>query len=339
VKVLCYFWHMKIKKIAAFLLLSGVLFTVSCDNDIDLTAPYEEIGVIYGILDPSDSIHNVRIQKAFLGEGNALVMAQVTDSLYYPDILDVRLHQIRNGVEITSFPLTRYIGPPKEPGDFPTTPNILYKTNGEVLARDSEYKIIVRNTQTGHIFQSSTPIVDSISVLRPTQNEKIKWANTNPVIVEYVPTPEGKVYNLTIRFHFGEEEVGTGIVEQKSIDWVFPNEILINPNSVSTIRKEIAGENFYKFVDTKLQPGISIRRYAGKLDFIITAGAEFLANYIAINQSTTSILTTAPYYSNVDGGTGIFSSRYMQVTKDKEMDIPALDLLKTSPYTSDLGFQ
>lgn len=330
---------MKIKRLSAFLLLSCSLLVVSCDNEIDLTATYQEIGVIYGVLSPKDSIHIVRIQKAFLGEGNANVMAQVPDSIYYPDILDVQMHRIKDGVDLGSFPLTRYIGPPKDDGFFPSTPNILYKSNGEILSRDSEYKIVVRNTQTGHIFQAQTPIVDSIRVLRPTAVEKIRWANVNPVLVEYVPTANGKVYNLTIRFHYSEEIAGSGNIVEKYIDWIFPNEIVNNPENISSIRKEIPGENFYKFVDQKLAPVQNLNRYAGKLDFIYAAGAEFLANYIAINQATTSILTTPPYYSNVEGGTGIFSSRYIQVQANKEMDAAALDLLKTGPYTSDLGFQ
>jgi hypothetical protein len=311
----------------------------SCDNEIDLVAPYQEIGVVYGLINPSDTTHYIRIQKAFLGEGNALVMASVPDSTYYPDILNVSLNRVQNGSVVESFPLTRFIGPDKEPGTFPSSPNILYKTNGETIFRDSEYRLVVINTETGHRMEAQTPIVDSIRVLRPTLTELIRWANVNPVLVEYVPTANGKVYNLTIRFKFNEERISTGVIEPRHIDWVFPNRIISEPQNISSIRREINGEDFYKFVDQKLQPDVDIRRYPGTLDFIFTAGAEFLANYIAINQATTSILTAPPSYSNVEGGTGIFSSRFIQVSKNKSMDPAALDLLRTGPYTSDLGFQ
>ena len=328
-----------IKQTTLALLASGLLAFSSCDNELDLTAEYKEIGVIYGVINPADSLHIIRIQKAFLGEGNANVMAQVTDSLYYPDILDVQLHRIKDGEDIGSFPLTRFIGPPKDAGTFPSTPNILYKSNGEQLFRDSEYKIIVRNTQTGHVFDAQTPIVDSLRILRPTLNEKIRWANVNPVLVEYVPTPNGKVYNLTIRFFYSEEVAGSGNVVNKSMDWIFPNKVVTNPENVNSIQMEIKGEDFYEFVAAKLPIVPGLNRYAGKMDFIYAAGAEFLANYIAINQATTSILTTPPYYSNVNGGTGIFSSRFIQVQKNKEMDAAALDELKTGDITGDLGFQ
>jgi len=330
---------MNMKNYTALLLIVLGLTTISCDNEIDLVAPYKEIGVVYGILNAKDSIQYVRIQKAFLGEGNANTMSQVPDSVYYPDILDVNLVRIKDGAELGSFPLTRFVGPDKEPGTFPTSPNILYKSNGEILFRDSEYRIVVTNTQTGTVLKAQTPVVDSIRIQRPTLTETIKFANPNPILVEFVPTPNGKVYNLTIRLKFLEEVVGSGVMEPKHIDWVFQNEVVANPENLSSIRKEIDGEDFYEFVDQKLQPKANTIRHTVRLDFIFTAGAEFLANYININQATSSILTTPPIYSNVEGGTGIFSSRFIQIAADKQLDGSALDLLKTGPLTGDLGFQ
>lgn len=331
-----YIWGMK--KLILSLLVGVALLTVSCDNTIDLEASYKEIGVIYGLLNPADSVHYVRIQKAFLGKGNANTQAQVFDSSYYPDILDVRLLRIKNGAVLSSFPLTRTVGPVKDPGLFPNTPNILYRSNGEDIFADSEYRIIVTNTQTGHEFFAQTPIVDSLRVLRPNNNDTIRWASQFPQIVEYVPTANGKVYNLTIRFHFSEQDLSVGVAENKFIDWVFPNVVLTNPLSVSSIRDEIEGENFYKFVGQSLEPG-NFLRVAGKLDYIFTAGEEFLANYISINSSASTVLITPPYYSNVTGGTGIFSSRFIQKIPNKSMDAAAINLLKSSPYTANLGFQ
>jgi hypothetical protein len=139
---------MKSNKYCNILVLALLIFSVSCDNTIELEAPYQEIGVIYGLINPADSIHFVRIQKGYLGKGNALVMAQAIDSTYYPDILDVRLHRIKDGVELSSFPLTRFVGPDKPAGEFPSSPNILYKTNGEIIERDSEYKIVRMSTSS-----------------------------------------------------------------------------------------------------------------------------------------------------------------------------------------------
>jgi len=334
---------MNIKK-SVFGLLAGFSLLISaCDNEIDLNAPYKEIGVIYGLINPADDTLSVRIQKAFLGEGNANVMAQVTDSLYYPDILDVQLHRIQNGAVTGSFPLVRYVGPDKVPGTFPSSPNILYRSSGETIFRDSDYRIVVKNSQTGHIISATTPIVDSMRIIKPSRSASalIQFSNEQfPYNVEYITAKNGKVHTMTIRFWYFEEVTGSGTPGvDKYIDWVFPNVLVSNPSVVETIRIQIEGEDFYKFVGQNILVNPNVFRIAKGLDFSFIAGAEFLANYVAINQSTTSVLTTTPYYSNVTGGTGIFSSRFIQVVPDKQLDSPSKALLLTSPYTADLGFQ
>lgn len=329
------------------LLIATALIAIgfqSCENEIEINAPYRETGVIYGIVDPGVDTQVVRIQKAFLGEGNALIMAQNPDSVYYPDgVLDVKMYELTpvgNSYNVVdSFPLVRFEGPPKPPGSFPSTPNILYRTNGEAINTSSEYKIVVRNTQTNNVFSAQTPIVQPVNIIRPNTTELIRWASQFPVTVRYNTNATGRVYNLTIRFKFNEENVATGTITPKSIDWVFANRTVTDPVSVSEILTEIEGEKFYKFVDSKLTADPNIRRYAGNLDFIVTVGAEFLANYVDINQPGTNLLTSPPVYSNVVNGTGIFSSRSVVVRADKQMDPPALDELKNGVYTSDLGFQ
>mgnify|MGYP003662384600 CR=1 FL=1 len=61
----------------------------SCSTEFNLTGEYQEKALVYGLLDPSDNPntggdgHLFRIQKAFLGEESAFVMAQNADSSYF----------------------------------------------------------------------------------------------------------------------------------------------------------------------------------------------------------------------------------------------------------------
>ena len=334
---------MNYKVLLSTALISSALFLVSCDNDIDLTAPYSEIGVIYGLIDPSDSIHVVRIQKAFLGEGDASQMAQIVDSTYYPDILDVQMHRIKNGSVISSFPLTRFIGDDKDPGAFPSSPNILYKSPFQILFRDSEYRIVVKNTQSGYEFSATSPVVDSLRITRPTKspNTFIQFSNEAfPYKVEYTSAMNGKITTMTIRFHYTEEVAGSGMpAEQKYLDWKFPTKEMEDAQVLEQVIIEIKGEDFYRYVGDNIPVIPGIIRYSPVLDFIFESGAEVLANYVEINQASSSISTTIPYYSNVVGGTGIFSSRYYQVIPNKLLDAPSTNLLKNGEFTSELGFQ
>src|SRR5437868_1291641 len=118
------------KKIVAA--LSIVFFLVlfySCSTDFSVTAPYKETMVIYGLLNssPVDTLQYIRISKAFLGEGNALIMAQQKDSINYGDVLDVKLQQILNGHAIRTVSLRRDTTVEKDNGLFNNPYQVLYK--------------------------------------------------------------------------------------------------------------------------------------------------------------------------------------------------------------------
>lgn len=53
------------------------LLALGCAEDFDINAPREDIWVVYGILNPDDSLQYVRISKAFQPNSNALDSAQI----------------------------------------------------------------------------------------------------------------------------------------------------------------------------------------------------------------------------------------------------------------------
>jgi hypothetical protein len=336
-----YFWVMKNALIV--LVAATVLgFTLqSCENEIELNAPYKETGIVYGILDPKLGTQTVRIQKAFLGEGNALIMSQNPDSIYYPeDALDVKLYRLNGNNLVNPISLVRFEAPPKPDGAFPTTPNYLYGTSGQTISKGSTYRLVIRNLQTGNEITAETQVVDSITITRPNLSEKINWATyQDPYTVRHTTTPSGRIYGLTIRFHYREIYSVTDSVE-KYVDWVFPNRTLtsdfLSSNAEET--RIINGEDFYRNIALKLSSNPGFDRRALKMDFIVTFGSEFLANYIEINQPNTNLLTTPPVYTNVQNGLGIFSSRSSSVRYNKELHPSALDSLRFGQYTGSLGF-
>ena len=74
--------------------LAVMLGLHSCSEDFEITAPYKDITVAYGILNITDTAHYIRIQKAFLDENkSAIDMAKVADSNFYAQ-LDVKVKEI-----------------------------------------------------------------------------------------------------------------------------------------------------------------------------------------------------------------------------------------------------
>src|SRR4051812_39354220 len=122
------------KKIALNLLcaftLSGM---ISCKEDFDVAAPYKNFTIAYGMLDATETVHYIRIQKAFMDQDkSALDMAAIADSSFYPEgALEVHMKELSGNTVVSDSILRRVTmaneGITKEPGAFFTTPNYAYK--------------------------------------------------------------------------------------------------------------------------------------------------------------------------------------------------------------------
>src|SRR5262245_17610431 len=84
-----------------------VLLLSSCSTDFDTIADYKEIMVVYGLLDQYQGVQYIKVNKAYLGQGNALIMAHEKDSINYANVLDVTLEQMDGGNVVATYTLQR----------------------------------------------------------------------------------------------------------------------------------------------------------------------------------------------------------------------------------------
>lgn len=128
-------------------------FFQRCSTDFDLNADFKETPVIYALLSVSDSVHYIRINRAFLDDTkNAYELASDPNQIYYGDELTVLIEEINNDLVVNTFAVERVdgdtLGMPKETeGVFASLPNILYRFKAE-LNTTHEYRITVTNTLT-----------------------------------------------------------------------------------------------------------------------------------------------------------------------------------------------
>lgn len=316
-----------------WLLIISVIFN-SCKTDFEVLAPYKEIPVVYGLLNPSDSLQYIRIQKAFLGEGNALIMAQNPDSIYYPDILDVKLEEYNSsGILLRTISLIRDVKP-KEEGIFSAAGHIIYRTQGEKIFPQYNYKLIIRNTETGAVFSSKTEVVDNLTVLKPTPfPAQINWLGF-PYAIEYSPVPEGYLYQLIIRFYYTERNVFTNEVKLKYLDWKFPERSKNDPSAFT-----IGNSEFFVFVASQLDPDPSVKRHAVEFEFYFHVAGKAFSEYIQVNSPPTGINQEIPLFTNIENGLGIFSSRNVTLVRDKYLHPTSEAELINGPITGNLGFE
>ena len=154
----------------------------SCKNDLDVLAPGEESVSVYGILNPNAAVQNIRINKVYLTDGDALSAGQNGETINYgPGELKVTLQRFMAGS--TTPTLTTVGSPIKEivltetvvttaGGDFNVNQRI-WQT-ADKLYSNGEYKLTIKNVNTGKEFTSQTVMVDSV-----------KTYNSMPII--YLP--------------------------------------------------------------------------------------------------------------------------------------------------------
>ena len=77
----------------------GILLAATwwgCSTDVDLTAEYQSIPVVYGLLEMEADTQWVRINRTWLGDGNQIEAAAIRDSSEYPvDAISVFMEELQ----------------------------------------------------------------------------------------------------------------------------------------------------------------------------------------------------------------------------------------------------
>lgn len=334
------------KKLLWCLGIIGSLFLQSCDNEVDLTADYKEIMIVYGLLDNSGDTNYIRINKAFLGDGNALLFAKEADSINYEN-LEVTLEKYNIGANIPSatYTLTKVVNEiVKDSGMFAYDENILYKLVQPIEANKS-YKLKVRNPATGHEATATTVPVNKISFKYPLSTavvmnfEQSVFATPNPITkITWLPAPYIGAYQLVMYFNYHEYPVGNpSNFEYKSVRTVFP--LIEHQPTFEEVAQGISKEEFFGFIVAAIPQNDNLSRKFIQMDFeVLTAGKELL-QYYQINKPSSSIVQKITSYTNVENGLGLFSSRGKQGLYGLNLNTKTLDSLRDGRFTSHLNFE
>lgn len=328
-----------------FCISLAVLSVLSaCKQNFRVTADYKEIPIVYGLLDQTDSIHYIRIQKAFLDQNtSAILQSSVPDSIYYPDILEVSIKELETD---HVFNLSRIngdtIGILKEKGLFAQSPNILYRFSG-ILDPDRTYQLNILNTVTGLQVSSETDLVGKFKSIIPNPSYLIYWSDIVDQIISlsWKSADNAKVYQLSMDFVYKEIQNGTTDTVIKEVNWsIFNNRILYTEFSDYIFSFEFRTERFFQYMGTQIPENPNVSRIADFGRFHLTAGGNSLGDLIA-HQYVQNGLTGAmasPEYTNIKNGNGIFSSRY-QLIIENPFTSETHESLKNSVYTRHLGFK
>jgi hypothetical protein len=292
------------------ILLIPVSLLVSCSKDLNINDKWTEIMIVYGLLNPNDSVHYVKITKAFLGPGNAMQYAGIPDSSNFAHKLKVTLDEYNGESLVSSILLDTTMITNKDTGIF-YFPNQLVYVARTQLNMAHRYRITVLDTATGVQVTASTDIVNTFDISSPNSFSKANFVQGSLTTAEWLSAKYGRRYELNIRFSYREyAKSDSAFLGKKSVNWLVFNDMKAKSlNGGEEMVNSFYGDGFFNSIKANVPFNESVYRIADSVEYIFTVASEELSNYIEVTNPSNTIVQEKPIYTNVSNGIGIFSSR------------------------------
>lgn len=324
------------------LLLLFIPALYSCNKELKVNADWKDVTVVYGLLDQTDDTTFIKITKAFLGEGDALMFSRIPDSSNYPDKLEVRMDEYADATLKNSYPCDTMTIHNKQAGDsiFYYPDQLMYYTTAK-LNQNYTYKLYIREKKSGKEITAQTSLVHDFTITRPQSIASFPPGQDQMFQVTWTPAQKGKRYQLVIRFFYFESlKTNPDSLYMRSMDWlVFNNIKSIDEQSTLPFDLYYPGETFYAMVGANIPTDPLVdHRIAHHCYFIFTVAASDLNTYMEVTEPSQSIVQEKPAYTNIINGIGLFSSRFIKFSDSLDISQLTKDALKVNEHTKDLGF-
>ncbi len=323
-----------------FLILLFGFFLVSCDNELDISEDWKNIPVVYGIIDPSDTAHYFRIEKAFYDPDiDAYTIAAIADSIYYK-VADAYLEdpktKQRFSLQRVDGNLEGYI---RNEGVFAQSPNYLYKIlDSELksgLKSSLDFKLIIN--QGKDTISSNTLIVKDFKFTNPKPGEvqRLDLNYQNKISIRWSYAENAHFYDVGIRINYRERNLQESTTwKNKSIEWTA--ERYVTTNNIM-----VQGQDFFVNIGSLIEEDPFVEREFRNMEFIIAGFGKEIFDYISIYGANLGITGSQeiPLYSNIVGGIGIFSAKKTIEIGDLLLVESSQDSLISGIYTNKLNFK
>ncbi len=338
------------KKIFPFLL--AAILIQSCKTDLELNAPYKDITIVYALLNQAEDTQFIKINKAFLGEGDALLFAQIPDSNEYrsEDIEYARVHRVEGGVRTGTWDLQSMVVD-RDPGPFYSPHRLFYFSdyvdsvqNGDFyirnyLRQDAEYELdlMIKGKQVS----ARTSIVNDFSYGNsPLNNPVINLYNPaqgyTTLSLKWNQAQDGKRYQLLCHGVYSEVIDGNSRLDTATLNL---GTVISQDGIGGQLSIPMNGEQFYTALANMVPVIPEAQRIIHGIDFEFVVANADLNTALSLSEPISGIVEDRPAYSNVSNGYGVFASRLnKRVEPRKELMGNSFNHLKDGPLTVSLNF-
>ncbi len=308
-----------IRHLSFFLLV--LIGLSSCDNTLQVTAPFENTAVVYGTLDMGNDTQFFRIGRAYLGQDGPVGGMPHPDSLYYPSI-DARVIAVApNGDIKQTFVLAESNNRPKDSGLFTVQGHRLYSfvfpsdyfTENGGVRQHFTYRLELRLPGNDEVFAyGETPMVNQFRIKKPTPIgiQKMSITATKGYKIEWKQAVNARIYQGYMDFIYMEMPEGH---PEDSVRYAVRYEMpTVIGSSLSgggiTASTTINYHDYFTFLAESIPVKLDTLRWFRHIDIHMVAGSDDLATYIKTTQPSNSILQDPPFFTNVIHGAGVVAS-------------------------------
>jgi len=327
-------------------LLIGLLLS-SCNDQLDINTSGESVPVIYALINPSDSVHYVRLTRSFSGEQSANVLARDSSLLYY-DQAKVYLEIVSDqGWPVRYSPFTPMAGPARENGTFLESPNRLYQLKDsfqKYLMDNYTVRLITEIPGEQKYCSASILYYTPPEILLPTPSRKtlMNLYYEEPIQIKWEDKLGYTYYQVMIRLRYTNFINGTqgrtdSIATSTSISFYYNGKESKSGDEALYLFHIINGDTFLRLLAVNIPhtENLNYRKF-NSFDIVILSATpsyrEYLESFdIATDHSGLPV-------SNISGGTGLFALITTTEHDGYLLDKPSLDSLCYGRYTRNLQF-
>jgi hypothetical protein len=298
-----------------------VFFLGACKDEIDLSPDGKETAIVYALLDQSDSIHYVRINRAFYGGTNALEIAQIPDSSYFKKV-DATISELFNGKIIRSWKLRDTLVSNKDTNGVFYAPQqkLYYFATDKVTALKPgyTYKLNVSIDNKRFEVNGETKLIQSAKLGNPaSEGNSFSFASTNIAKYGYFSTQvnaslgSSAALNVALDIYIKEYKGAESSI--KKINWNLGDRVG-GASSSSAVAVGAGGESFYKKIASECTDKTVTKRQLYRVDInAMFCSSEFIEYQNSLSASS-SLAQSKKEYTNLIVSNdmrvkGIFASR------------------------------
>ncbi len=296
--------------------------TAACETDLKVNADYSTTAIVYGVLETADTIHIIKINRTFLGDGNALDFAQRADSSKIDFTERPIVERLVRGEVVRTYEVRDTVIGGKPDGTFYSGASTYYYFVDPLLTPSIEVEYRLRFVSNGKNVSTKTLIVSKSTQTSPSTNNssfellKNDVRFTDPqyqnILLKVSAQTNTKRVEATVTFTY-EEQYLDGTSTMKSINLGKATMLSASSKASSLLNTAFDARNIMQLIANEVKPDANVKqRVIGNIGINLVSAGEDLNTYIEVNNPATGVLQERPEFTNVNNGIGIFSSSYNQ---------------------------